>query len=319
MKTIFDFINIQSYNIMSNHHSFMRKEINMDTKKYEALLASINMGSFTKAAEVLGCTQSGLTHMMNGLEQEFGFQLLIRGHHGVKPTPNCSRILPYIQKLVEANTALDVEIKRVNTLKDSVIRIGSYTSIIMHWLSDAVKKFNTDYPDITVEIKDGGADEIYGWVMDGTVDIGFLSRQEEYKTEWIPLRKDPLLAIMPPDDSHTAKQIPLTDFNGKKFLMPSYGLNKDIYRVFKKYGITPDISNSHMNYVVILSMVERGLGMSILSELLLKGRNDNIKIMDTKPKMYRELGIAIQSHKYATNTVKKFIEYTKETVESLYQ
>ncbi len=304
---------------MSNHHSFMRKEINMDTKKYEALLASINMGSFTKAAEVLGCTQSGLTHMMNGLEQEFGFQLLIRGHHGVKPTPNCSRILPYIQKLVEANTALDVEIKRVNTMKDSVIRIGSYTSIIMHWLSDAVKKFNTDYPDITVEIKDGGADEIYGWVMDGTVDIGFLSRQEEYKTEWIPLRKDPLLAIMPPDDSHTAKQIPLTDFNGKKFLMPSYGLNKDIYRVFKKYGITPDISNSHMNYVVILSMVERGLGMSILSELLLKGRNDNIKIMDTKPKMYRELGIAIQSHKYATNTVKKFIEYTKETVESLYK
>ena len=293
----------------------MRKEINMDTKKYEALLASINMGSFTKAAEVLGCTQSGLTHMMNGLEQEFGFQLLIRGHHGVKPTPNCSRILPYIQKLVEANTALDVEIKRVNTMKDSVIRIGSYTSIIMHWLSDAVKKFNTDYPDITVEIKDGGADEIYGWVMDGTVDIGFLSRQEEYKT----LKKDPLLAIMPPDDSHTAKQIPLTDFNGKKFLMPSYGLNKDIYRVFKKYGITPDISNSHMNYVVILSMVERGLGMSILSELLLKGRNDNIKIMDTKPKMYRELGIAIQSHKYATNTVKKFIEYTKETVESLYQ
>ena len=291
----------------------------MDTKKYEALLASINMGSFTKAAEVLGCTQSGLTHMMNGLEQEFGFQLLIRGHHGVKPTPNCSRILPYIQKLVEANTALDVEIKRVNTMKDSVIRIGSYTSIIMHWLSDAVKKFNTDYPDITVEIKDGGADEIYGWVMDGTVDIGFLSRQEEYKTEWIPLKKDPLLAIMPPDDSHTAKQIPLTDFNGKKFLMPSYGLNKDIYRVFKKYGLTPDISNSHMNYVVILSMVERGLGMSILSELLLKGRNDNIKIMDTKPKTYRELGIAIQSHKYATNTVKKFIEYTKETVESLYQ
>ena len=304
---------------MSNHHSFMRKEINMDTKKYEALLASINMGSFTKAAEVLGCTQSGLTHMMNGLEQEFGFQLLIRGHHGVKPTPNCSRILPYIQKLVEANTALDVEIKRVNTMKDSVIRIGSYTSIIMHWLSDAVKKFNTDYPDITVEIKDGGADEIYGWVMDGTVDIGFLSRQEEYKTEWIPLKKDPLLAIMPPDDSHTAKQIPLTDFNGKKFLMPSYGLNKDIYRVFKKYGITPDISNSHMNYVVILSMEERVLGLSILSELLLKGRNDNIKIMDTKPKMYRELGIAIQSHKYATNTVKKFIEYTKETVESLYQ
>ena len=160
----------------------------MDTKKYEALLASINMGSFTKAAEVLGCTQSGLTHMMNGLEQEFGFQLLIRGHHGVKPTPNCSRILPYIQKLVEANTALDVEIKRVNTMKDSVIRIGSYTSIIMHWLSDAVKKFNTDYPDITVEIKDGGADEIYGWVMDGTVSTPFYILPDGLKNLCLPFR-----------------------------------------------------------------------------------------------------------------------------------
>lgn len=291
----------------------------MDTKKYEALLASINLGSFTKAAEVLGCTQSGLTHMMNGLEQEFGFQLLIRGHHGVKPTPNCSRILPHIQKLVAANTSLDIEIKRVNSMKDSVIRIGSYTSIIMHWLSDAVKKFNDKYPNITFEIKDGGADDIYGWVMDGTVDIGFLSKQTEYRTEWIPLRKDPLLAIMPPDDRHTSKHFPLSDFNGKNFLMPSYGLNKDIIRVFEKYDIRPDISNSHVNYNVILSMVERGLGMSILSELLLKDRETKVKIMETRPKVYRELGIAIQSQKYATSAVKNFIECTRETIAEIYK
>ena len=66
-------------------------------------------------------------------------------------------------------------------------------------------------------------------------------------------------------------------------------------------------------------MVERGLGMSILSELLLKGRDDNIKILETKPKVYRELGIALQSHKYATNAVKNFIECTKETVENIYK
>lgn len=291
----------------------------MDTKKYEALLASINLGSFTKAAEVLGCTQSGLTHMMNGLEHEFGFQLLIRGHHGVKPTPNCSRILPHIQQLVAANTALDVEIQRVNSMKDSVIRIGSYTSVIMHWITDSVKKFNEEYPHITFEIKDGGADDIYNWVLDGTVDIGFLSKQPEYKVEWIPLRKDPLLAIMPLDDSHTSKQFPLTDFNGKNFLMPSYGLNKDILRVFEKYDIKPDISNSHVNYNVILSMVERGLGMSILSELLLKDREAKVKITETRPKVYRELGIAVQSQKYATVAVKNFIECTRETVAHIYE
>ena len=39
----------------------------MDTKKLEALAMAVRMGSFTRAAEALGYTQSGLTHMMNSL------------------------------------------------------------------------------------------------------------------------------------------------------------------------------------------------------------------------------------------------------------
>ena len=44
----------------------------MDTKKLEALLTAVELGSFTRAAEVLGYTQSGLTHMMNSLEKDIG-------------------------------------------------------------------------------------------------------------------------------------------------------------------------------------------------------------------------------------------------------
>ena len=42
----------------------------MDTRKLEALLTAVELGSFTRAAEVLGYTQSGLTHMMNSLEKD---------------------------------------------------------------------------------------------------------------------------------------------------------------------------------------------------------------------------------------------------------
>ena len=45
----------------------------METKKLEALAAAVEHGSFTRAAEQLGYTQSGLTHMMNSLEREIGF------------------------------------------------------------------------------------------------------------------------------------------------------------------------------------------------------------------------------------------------------
>ena len=74
----------------------------MDTKKYEALLASARLGSFTKAAQELGYTQSGLTHMMNALEQELGFPLLERGHYGTRLTERGAELEPAILQFVEA-------------------------------------------------------------------------------------------------------------------------------------------------------------------------------------------------------------------------
>ncbi len=59
----------------------------MESKKLEALMMSVDLGSFTRAAEVLGYTQSGLTHMMNSLEKEIGVPLLERGRSGVRLTP----------------------------------------------------------------------------------------------------------------------------------------------------------------------------------------------------------------------------------------
>ena len=67
----------------------------MESKKLEALLMAVDLGSFTKAAEVMGYTQSGLTHMMNSLEREVGFTLLERGRGGVRegagPGGRCAR------------------------------------------------------------------------------------------------------------------------------------------------------------------------------------------------------------------------------------
>ena len=58
----------------------------MDTKKLEALAMAVRMGSFTRAAEALGYTQSGLTHMMNSLEKDIGFALLVRDRTGIRLT-----------------------------------------------------------------------------------------------------------------------------------------------------------------------------------------------------------------------------------------
>ena len=64
----------------------------MDIIKCEAALAAAEQGSLTAAAELLGYTQSGLTHMMNSLEKDIGFPVLLRGRQGVRLTPAGERI-----------------------------------------------------------------------------------------------------------------------------------------------------------------------------------------------------------------------------------
>ena len=68
----------------------------MDSKKFEILMTAVNLGSFSKAAEVVGYTQSGLTHLMNGLEREIGMKLIQRDHSGVTLTEAGQALLPAI-------------------------------------------------------------------------------------------------------------------------------------------------------------------------------------------------------------------------------
>ena len=107
----------------------------MDGKKLEALAAAVELGSFTRAAEQLGYTQSGLTHMMNSLEREIGFSVLVRDRRGVRLTPAGQRIMPIVQQCLAANRALEREIAMVSARQEETIRVASYASIAMHWLA----------------------------------------------------------------------------------------------------------------------------------------------------------------------------------------
>ena len=74
----------------------------MDTKKTRALLTALEKGSLTAAAEELGYTQSGLTHMMNSLEDELGLKLLVRSKGGVRLSPSVQELLPRLRALYES-------------------------------------------------------------------------------------------------------------------------------------------------------------------------------------------------------------------------
>ena len=292
----------------------------METKKWEAMLTAVELGSFTRAAERLGVTQSGLTHMMNSLEKEVGFPLLIRDHYGVRFTAAGERLIPAARDMIQAGKRLESLIAAQGSMKRENIRVAAYSSICMHWLPTIVQQFRQAFPDVSVDIRMGSVDEMYRWLQEDKVDLSFASRQDKGHYDWVPLRDDPLLAILPMDDpAGNRDRFPVRAFEGREFLMPSLGFDQDILRVFEEQGVKPDIRSTSVEDAAILSMVEHGLGVSVLSELVLQGRRDNVRALPLEPMACRRIGIAVQSLEAATPVVGEFIACSRRLVGEMYR
>ena len=289
----------------------------MDTKKLEALVVSVELGSFTRAAEQLGYTQSGLTHMMNSLEKDIGFTVLVRGRSGVQLTPAGQRIFPLVRDCLAGSAALEREISLINSHKEDSVRVAAYESIARHWLPEVIQQFRREHPDVTVDIQMGSVDEVYRWVLEDRVDMCFASRQDYNTLAWTPLRDDELLAILPPDYPDGDDAFPIEFFNGQEFLMPSMGFDKDILRVLNEHGVTPLIRTTQVSDSAVISMVEHGLGVSVLSRLVLRGRQNSVRALPLLPQAFRELGIAARPRKELRPIVRKFITQSRDMIEKM--
>lgn len=288
----------------------------MESKKLEALLMAVDLGSFTKAAEVLGYTQSGLTHMMNSLEKEVGFTLLERGRSGVRLTEEGERIAPAVREFLQANARLDSVIEQVSSSRTEIIRVSAYASIAMHWLPGIIQRFREECPDVDVDIRMADhVDVPYELLAQGKMDAILVSPQDEGQYEWVHLADDPMFAVLPKDfDTQGMTAFPLAAFEARDFIMPSQGFDKDIMRIFNRIGVKPHILPTWVDDPTVISMVSHGLGVSMMTELTVRGRADGVKLLPVEPASSRELGLAVRSLDAASDGLRHFIDCTKRVV-----
>lgn len=291
----------------------------MDTKKYEALLESARLGSFTKAAQELGYTQSGLTHMMNALEQELGFPLLERGHYGTRLTERGGELEPAILQFVEAGKALEAQIDAVRRQESQSVRVGAYSSMAVHWLPAILQRFRDICPNVRVDVQMAGIEELYGWVHSGQVELAFVSRQDDLKADFLPLKEDTLVAVLPDEPAFDGwKTFPVSAFEDREFLMPALGFTRDIMPMFRRHHVHPRIRKTTVDDPVVISMVAHGLGVSIMTELIMSGRSDpTVKVLPIEPRTFRELGIVARSRRELKPAVQELIQCAVETIREM--
>lgn len=284
----------------------------MDTRKYKVLLAVVDLGSFTKAAEELGYTVSGISHMMNSLEEEIGFKILFRSKKGVTLSHDGAELLPILRSIIKLEEKYEQTLSEMHDLNQGSIHIGSYPSVANHWLPRIIKQFNQQYPKIRIKITEGVNQEILKLLDEKRVDFGFASSQNIGNYKWIPLGTDPMIAVLPLDHPKAdAEFYDLKDIEHDDFIVTAGGNDEDVSNLLRKYSLTPKISYQTFENYSALAMIEEGLGMSVMNELITKGRNVTLVKKKLNPPAFIELGILLPKD-IVTPAVVKFVEYTKK-------
>lgn len=281
-----------------------------NVSKYQAFIKTVEYGSFSKAAEILNYSQSSISKMIRDLESEWNITLLERSHTGVILTSDGKQILPFAKRLCEEYKNLQMKIDDIRGVQTGLIRIGTISSVANHWLPNMIKAFQKDYPGVDYELLLGDYTEIEEWIAEGRVDCGFLRMPKKEGFEIIPLGQDRLMAVLPPDDPLAAlEKVPLASLCRGNFMLLEKGAKAEISELFEAHGLTPRVRFTTWDDYAIMSMVESGLGISILPELILKGCSYRIAARELDVPSLRTLVVALRSKNNASLAVKRFLEY----------
>ena len=282
----------------------------MNIGKYETLMAVVEWGSLTRAAQALGCTQSAVSHSIDSLEQELGFALLKRGRAGVRLTGEGERLIPAVRNLLNSAEQLAQTAASIRGLESGTVRIGSFTSVAVHWLPPVLKEFQKDYPRVDFKLLNGDYHDVEQWLMEGSIDIGFVNVPSAVDFECIPLMEDRLLAILPRHSRFESyPRFPLVECETEPFISLLESSDHDARRALEAAGVKPNVRFYTKDDYAIIAMVEQGLGISIMPELLLKGRHDNIQTLPLVPEAKRTIGIAIAAGDKAGPATRRFADY----------
>lgn len=287
----------------------------MSLIKYRAFIKVVDTGSITKTAELMGYSQPGISHMLESLENEFGFPILQRNKQSLTPTENGKKLLGYCYEIIKNENYLHDTVQSINGLLTGTIKIGSLYSMLINIVPQIVKKYSSSFGDVDIHIKETHYEDINDSLRAGSLDIGFTNINLIDDFDFIPLLKDPVILIVPSNHPLAKKkEIFIPMLNDYDFIMPLPGFNDILDEVSKIQKFRPNAKHHVGSDIAVMEMVSNNLGISVLSKQAKELLPDNVVAKDFKEDIHRTMGIAIKSMKHATPAIKEFIDVSIEII-----
>ncbi len=275
--------------------------------KYEILDKVARLNSFTKAAEILGLTQSAISHAISSLEKDYGFALVHRNKHGVTLTDEGVIMLTAIRNVLHAEEMLKQEAAKIIGVTKGKVRIGTFSSISTKMMPKIIQLMDRQYPGIEIELREGDYFEIEQWLKEGEIDCGFLNKTHTKQTQFTPLLQDELFCIVSSKSTLFNKEsVDLNEIETEPFILTTYNGPNDVLAIFERYRINPTIRFKLFDEKGVISMVEHNLGITILPQLVIDQLPKNVRKLKIKQESFRTIGLATKLQ--MSPATEKFVE-----------
>ncbi|WP_456278614.1 LysR family transcriptional regulator [Bacillus sp. AK128] len=290
----------------------------MTLLQFEVFITVVELKSFTKASEKLGYTQSAVSQMIRGLEEELNVKLLERGRAGVSVTPIGERMLKHMREIIKIRKTMVQEATSFNGLNVGSIKIGVIPSVSTKVLPKIVGSFRKFYPELDLIIFESTSKDILQLIENDEIDVGFTILENQDQFDEVPLIHDQLMVILPKHHAlEKEDSIALHQITESCFIMPKGDSDTLIRQEFSKNQLVPTIKYEIQDTSTIISMVREGIALTILPELSIPLDLSDLKPIPLLSAERRNIGFVLKDIQSISPGVAEFIVHARKSIKDM--
>ena len=292
----------------------------MELRNLVTFIHVSELGSFTKAAEQLGYSQSTVSFQIKQLENELGCLLFERINHTITLTERGRELISYAHRIRTLTDEFKESIKTENGCKGS-IHIVSPDSVCEEMIKRSYVDFHSKYPDISIKFTTADTLAMFDMLDHNEADFIITLDSHSYHKDYVIAKEEPLsMHFVANAKSRYAKKkgLSILDIVNEPFVLTEYGqgyrkvLDRELAK--RSQEITPVLEIGRTD--IITSLLTQADMISFLPDfvtenLVQSGQLCYLDIRDMKIEIWKQL--IYHKNKWMSKTLKILIDYIKET------
>lgn len=285
----------------------------MTFTQLEVFASLARAGSFSRAAALLGITQSAVSHAVRALEAELGVALVLRDGAQSTLSDAGSRLLARANDILQQREALRQEAATARGVARGTLRIASFGSTSsLRLLPALLAAYRRAQPQVEVQVEEQDDETVIRWLLEQRAEIGFVTLPDD-RFETVRLAEDEFVAVIPEGHRLAHKRsVHPRDLDGEPFIRTGAGGGPTIDRILAETGAQPKVLYRFEQLSSILGFVAQGHALAIAARLALPDDAPGIVYRSLSPQQRRITGLAVRSMKRLSPAAVAFVEVARK-------